>query len=99
MEKAVLRVLDVFELRCGRRASSFGTDAVAGPHGRNSRSWKNRVRTGGQDPMAGSPGDVALGGARARDRVGTRARLRGGPHRGAGDPLADIGASSTWCSS
>ena len=54
MEKAVPSVLEVF--RIGLRVPGldmvFGTDAVAGAHGRNIEELIYRVETGGQDPGA-----------------------------------------------
>ncbi|HEV2720883.1 MAG TPA: amidohydrolase family protein, partial [Thermoanaerobaculia bacterium] len=54
MEKAVPRVLDVFKkaLRTPGLKIVFGTDAVAGAHGRNFQELEYRVRAGGQDPMS-----------------------------------------------
>jgi len=51
----------------------FGTDAVAGSHGRNAEEFIDRVRDGGVDPMtamvsANSLGAEALG---MRDRIGS----------------------------
>jgi imidazolonepropionase-like amidohydrolase len=73
----------------------YGTDAVAGAHGRNAEDFINRVRNSGVDPMAAmvsanSLGAEALGMA---DRIGSIA-----PGRQAdiialdGDPLKDITA-------
>jgi len=44
----------------------FGTDALAGSHGRNAEEFIDRVRDGGQDPMqammsANSIGAAAMG--------------------------------------
>lgn len=54
MEKAVPRVLEVFKtaLRTKGLKIVFGTDALAGSHGRNFQELIYRVRKGGQDPMA-----------------------------------------------
>ena len=73
----------------------FGTDAVAGAHGRNAKEFIDRVRNGGVDPMAAmisanSLGAEALGMA---DQIGAI-----GPGLQAdiialdGDPLKDITA-------
>lgn len=73
----------------------FGTDAVAGAHGRNAEEFIDRVRDGGQDPMAAmvsanSIGAEAMGMA---DKIGSIA-----PGMEAdiialdGDPLKDITA-------
>ena len=52
MERAVPSVLKVFKdaLTLPELKIVFGTDAVAGAHGRNVQELEYRVRTGGQDP-------------------------------------------------
>jgi imidazolonepropionase-like amidohydrolase len=97
MEKAVPRVLDVFKkgLQTKNLKMVFGTDAVAGSHGRNFQELEYRVRTGGQDPMAAitSATSLAAESLGLGDRTGTIA-----PGYEAdliavqGDPLKDIGA-------
>jgi imidazolonepropionase-like amidohydrolase len=97
MEKAVPRVLDVFKkgLQTKNLKIVFGTDALAGSHGRNFQELEYRVRTGGQDPMAAitSATSLAAESLGLGDRVGTIA-----PGYEAdliavqGDPLKDIGA-------
>jgi imidazolonepropionase-like amidohydrolase len=97
MEKAVPRVLDVFKkgLLTKNLKIVFGTDALAGSHGRNFQELEYRVRTGGQDPMAAitSATSLAAESLGLGDRVGTIA-----PGYEAdliavqGDPLKDIGA-------
>ena len=73
----------------------FGTDAVAGAHGRNAEEFIDRVRDGGVDPMAAmvsanSLGAEALGMA---DRIGTIAPgLQADVIALDGDPLKDITA-------
>jgi imidazolonepropionase-like amidohydrolase len=54
MEKAVPSVLQVFQtgLTMPNLKMVFGTDAVAGAHGRNVEELVYRVETGGQDPHA-----------------------------------------------
>ena len=54
MEKAVPVVLEVFKkaLRTPKLKIVFGTDALAGSHGRNVQELVYRVRVGGQEPMA-----------------------------------------------
>jgi imidazolonepropionase-like amidohydrolase len=54
MEKAVPSVLQVFKtgLSIPNLKMVFGTDAVAGAHGRNVEELVYRVETGGQDPHA-----------------------------------------------
>ena len=54
MEKAVPKALEVFRkaLKTPGLKVVFGTDAVAGAHGRNFEELIYRVQKGGQDPMA-----------------------------------------------
>jgi imidazolonepropionase-like amidohydrolase len=54
MEKGIAIVLDTFKkaLRHKDLKIVYGTDAVAGAHGRNYEEFIVRVRDGGQDPMA-----------------------------------------------
>ncbi|HYM60260.1 MAG TPA: amidohydrolase family protein [Thermoanaerobaculia bacterium] len=54
MEKAVPKALNVFQLGLKTKGLKmvFGTDAVAGSHGRNFQELIYRVRVGGQEPMA-----------------------------------------------
>jgi imidazolonepropionase-like amidohydrolase len=71
----------------------FGTDAVAGAHGRNAEEFIDRVRDGGQDPMqamesANSIGAEAMGLA---DKIGTIAPgLEADIIALDGDPVKDI---------
>src|SRR5712692_971162 len=73
----------------------FGTDAVAGAHGRNAEEFIDRVRAGGGDPMqamvsANSIGAEAMGMA---DQIGTIAPgLQADIIALDGDPLKDITA-------
>jgi imidazolonepropionase-like amidohydrolase len=73
----------------------YGTDAVAGAHGRNAEDFINRVRDGGVDPMAtmisaNSLGAEALGMA---DQIGSIAPgLQADIIALDGDPLKDIAA-------
>jgi imidazolonepropionase-like amidohydrolase len=73
----------------------FGTDAVAGAHGRNAEEFIDRVRDCGVDPMAGmvsanSLGAEALGMA---DQIGSIAPgLQADIVALDGDPLKDITA-------
>ena len=73
----------------------FGTDAVAGSHGRNAEEFIDRVRDGGVDPMAAmvsanSLGAEALGMA---DQIGSIAPgLQADIIALDGDPLKDISA-------
>jgi imidazolonepropionase-like amidohydrolase len=54
MEKGIAIVLDTFKRALGHKGLKiiYGTDAVAGAHGRNYEEFIVRVRDGGQDPMA-----------------------------------------------
>jgi imidazolonepropionase-like amidohydrolase len=97
MEKAVPLVLEVFRkgLKTKGLKIVFGTDALAGSHGRNFQELEYRVRTGGQSPMDAitSATSLAAESLRIGDHVGSIA-----PDYEAdliavtGDPLADIGA-------
>jgi len=96
MEKAVPRVLEVFKkaLNTKNLKIVFGTDALAGSHGRNFQELIYRVRVGGQDPMSAitSATSLAAESLGLGDRIGTIA-----PGYEAdliaveGDPLKDIG--------
>jgi imidazolonepropionase-like amidohydrolase len=54
MEKGISIVLDTFKRALKHKDLKiiYGTDAVAGAHGRNCEEFIVRVRDGGQDPMA-----------------------------------------------
>src|SRR5437773_12413912 len=73
----------------------FGTDAVAGAHGRNAEEFIDRVRDGGVDPMtamvsANSVGAEAIG---LSDQIGSIAPgLQADIIALDGDPLKDITA-------
>jgi imidazolonepropionase-like amidohydrolase len=97
MEKAVPRVLDVFKkgLKTKNLKLVFGTDAVAGSHGRNFQELEYRVRVGGQDPMAAitSATSLAAESLGLGDRIGTIAPgFEADLIAVQGDPLKDIGA-------
>jgi imidazolonepropionase-like amidohydrolase len=97
MEKAVPRVLDIFKkaLRTPHLKIVFGTDAVAGAHGRNFQELEYRVRAGGQDPMSAitSASSLAAESLGLGDRTGTLAPGYDADLIAvAGDPLEDIGA-------
>jgi imidazolonepropionase-like amidohydrolase len=97
MEKAVPRVLDVFKkaLRTPKLKVVFGTDAVAGAHGRNFQELEYRVRAGGQDPMSAITSATSLSAESLGlgNRTGTLAPGYDADIIAvAGDPLADIGA-------
>src|SRR5204863_4391262 len=97
MGKAVPRVLEVFKkaIRTKDLKVVFGTDALAGSHGRNFQELEYRVRTGGQSPMDAitSATSLAAESLGLGDRVGSIA-----PGYQAdliavdGDPLQDITA-------
>jgi imidazolonepropionase-like amidohydrolase len=97
MRKAVPRALAVFRQALATPGLEvvFGTDAVAGAHGRNFEELVYRVEQGGQDPMAAivSATSLAAQSLRLGDRTGTIA-----PGYEAdliaveGDPLRDIRA-------
>jgi imidazolonepropionase-like amidohydrolase len=73
----------------------FGTDAVAGAHGRNAEEFLYRVQTCGQDPMAAtvSANSLAAEALRIQDRAGSIARgLDADIIALDGDPLKDITA-------
>ena len=73
----------------------FGTDAVAGAHGRNAEEFIDRVRDGGVDPMAAMVSANSLG-AEAMglgDQIGSIAPgLQADIIALDGDPLKDITA-------
>jgi len=97
MRKAVPRALGVFRQALATPGLKvvFGTDAVAGAHGRNFEELVYRVEQGGQDPMAAivSATSLAAESLRLGDRTGTIA-----PGYEAdliavdGDPLRDVRA-------
>src|SRR5213078_159831 len=73
----------------------FGTDAVAGAHGRNAEEFIDRVRDGGVDPMAAMVSANALGAEALgmADRIGSIAPgLQADIIALDGDPLKDITA-------
>jgi len=97
MEKAVPIVLAMFKraLAIPKLKIVFGTDAVAGAHGRNVEETIVRVRDGGQKPMDAivSMTSLAAESLKMQDQIGSIA-----PGRAAdlvavsGDPLSDITA-------
>ena len=97
MEQAVPRVLEVFRRGLTTRGLKivFGTDAVAGSHGRNFQELEYRVRVGGQDAMAAitSATSLAAESLGLGHRIGTLAPgYEADLIAVAGDPLQDIGA-------
>nr|HEV7952676.1 amidohydrolase family protein [Candidatus Acidoferrales bacterium] len=73
----------------------FGTDAVAGAHGRNAEEFIDRVRDGGQDPMAAmmSANSIGAEAMNMADKIGSIAPgLEADIIALDGDPLKDITA-------
>jgi imidazolonepropionase-like amidohydrolase len=73
----------------------FGTDAVAGAHGRNAEEFIYRVKEGGQNPMAAmvSAQSLAASSLNMQDQIGAIAPgLQADIIGIAGDPLKDITA-------
>ena len=73
----------------------FGTDAVAGAHGRNVEEFIDRVRDGGQDPMQAmmSANSIGAEAMRMADQIGSIAPgLQADIIALDGDPLNDITA-------
>ena len=71
----------------------FGTDAVAGAHGRNAEEFIYRVRDGGQDPMAAiiSATSLAAESLGLADEIGSvRTGYMADLVAVAGNPLEDI---------
>jgi imidazolonepropionase-like amidohydrolase len=97
MEKGIAIVLDTFKKALTHKDLKivYGTDAVAGAHGRNYEEFIVRVRDGGQDPMAAimSATSVSAASLGLKDKVGAIA-----PGMDAdiiamdGDPLHDVTA-------
>lgn len=95
MQQAVPLILQIFKegLATPGLTVLFGTDAVAGAHGRNAEEFIYRVKEGGQDPMAALVTAQSINAASLRlgDQIGTIA-----PGYQAdiialnGDPLKDI---------
>lgn len=73
----------------------FGTDAVAGAHGRNAEEFIDRVRDGGQDPMQAmmSANSIGAEAMKMGDQIGTIAPgLQADIIALDGEPLKDITA-------
>jgi imidazolonepropionase-like amidohydrolase len=73
----------------------FGTDAVAGAHGRNAEEFIYRVKEGGQDPMAAmvSAQSLAAASLHMQDQIGSVAPgMQADLIALDGDPLKDITA-------
>lgn len=98
MEKGVVIVRDTFKKALTHKNLKiiYGTDAVAGAHGRNYEEFIVRVRDGGQDPMAAlisatslSAESLGLGNQIGTLAPGMQADIVGF----AGDPLKDANAA------
>jgi imidazolonepropionase-like amidohydrolase len=99
MKVAVPKALRVFKLAIAtpRLKTVFGTDAVAGSHGRNFQELEYRVITGGQSPMDAitSATSLAAESLGLGDRVGTIASgYEADLIAVDGNPLRDINALS-----
>jgi len=98
MEKGVSIVRDTFRkaLTHKRLKIVYGTDAVAGAHGRNYEEFIVRVRDGGQDPMAAleSATSISAESMNLGDQIGTLAPGMQADIVGFdGDPLRDVNAA------
>jgi imidazolonepropionase-like amidohydrolase len=100
MKAAVPKALGVFQLGLKTKGLKmvFGTDAVAGSHGRNFEELEYRVRVGGQEPMAAivsatslAAESLGLGASLGSIAPGYRADLIAVD----GDPLKNIQALSS----
>ncbi|HEV7426331.1 MAG TPA: amidohydrolase family protein, partial [Thermoanaerobaculia bacterium] len=99
MKLAVPKALHVFQLGLAtpRLKMVFGTDAVAGSHGRNFQELEYRVATGGQKPTDAitSATSLAAESLGIGDRAGTiAAGYEADLIAVDGDPLRDIHALS-----
>jgi imidazolonepropionase-like amidohydrolase len=97
MEKAIPTVLEMFKraIATPKLKIVFGTDAVAGAHGRNAEEAIVRVRDGGQKPMDAivAMTSLAAESLRLQDRIGAIAPgLEADLVAVEGDPLTDITA-------
>jgi imidazolonepropionase-like amidohydrolase len=97
MERAIPLALDAFKiaLKIPNLKIVFGTDAVAGAHGRNFEELIYRVQKGGQDPMAAivSATSVSAQSLNLADQIGSIAPGMQADLIGLdGDPTRDITA-------
>ena len=97
MEKAVPIIAETFRraLRVPKLKIVYGTDAVAGAHGRNAEEFIDRVRDCAVDPMAAmvSANFLAAESMRLSNQIGSIApRLQADIIALDGDPLKDITA-------
>jgi imidazolonepropionase-like amidohydrolase len=96
MVKGVPMMADVLKRAVAHHVKIvFGTDAVAGAHGRNAEEFIYRVRDGGQAPMDAIVGATSLAAEslRLQDQIGAIASgMQADIVAVAGDPLKDITA-------
>jgi imidazolonepropionase-like amidohydrolase len=97
MEKGIAIVLDTFKKALKHKDLKivYGTDAVAGAHGRNYEEFIVRVRDGGQDPMAAlmSATSISAESLGLKDKVGAIAPgMEADIIAMDGDPLRDVTA-------
>ena len=98
MEKGISIVLDTFKKALKHKDLKivYGTDAVAGAHGRNYEEFIVRVRDGGQDPMAAlmSATSISAESLGLKDKVGAIAPgMEADIIAMDGDPLRDVTAA------
>jgi imidazolonepropionase-like amidohydrolase len=98
MEKGIGIVLDTFKKALKHKDLKvvYGTDAVAGAHGRNCEEFIVRVRDGGQDPMAAilSATSISAESLGLKDRIGAIASgMDADIIAMDGDPLGDSTAA------
>ena len=98
MEKGIAITRDTFKkaLTHKRLKIVYGTDAVAGAHGRNFEEFIVRVRDGGQDPMAAleSATSISAESLSLGDQIGSLAPGMQADIVGFnGDPLKDVNAA------
>jgi imidazolonepropionase-like amidohydrolase len=98
MEKGIAITRDTFKKALTHKNLKivYGTDAVAGAHGRNYEEFIVRVRDGGQDPMAAleSATSISAESMNMGDRLGSLAPgMQADIIAFDGDPLKDVNAA------
>jgi imidazolonepropionase-like amidohydrolase len=98
MEKGIAIVLDTFKkaLKHADLKIVYGTDAVAGAHGRNYEEFIARVRDGGQEPMAAllSATSISAQSLGLQDKIGAIAPgMEADIIAMDGNPLSDVTAA------
>ncbi|MGC1616278.1 MAG: amidohydrolase family protein [Candidatus Acidiferrum sp.] len=98
MEKGIAIVLDTFKKALKQKDLKivYGTDAVAGAHGRNYEEFIARVRDGGQNPMAAimSATSISAESLGLKDKIGAiAAGMDADIIAMDGDPLRDVTAA------